>query len=72
MKENTARTFSVRKMDKSGDSKQEMTLQEIQHEVSNGQFLFLDTDFADAGKVTEKELEGAKEILLTARLVGGA
>lgn len=67
----TGKLYTVRKMDQTGDSRCEMTLQEIQREVDGGMFCFVDTELVSSSNVSQVELEGVQEILLTARLVGG-
>lgn len=70
MKE-TTKTYLVKITDQNGDSKQQMTMAEIQSQVQNGRFLFVDTEMVSAEKITAQELEGATEVLLATKLVGG-
>jgi hypothetical protein len=70
MKE-TTKTYAVKITDQNGDSRQQMTMSEIQSQVQNGRFLFVDTELVSADKVSTQDLDGATEILLATRLVGG-
>jgi len=66
-----AKTWQVKVTDQNGDSKQAMTMSEIQSSVQNGRFLFVNTEMVSADKVSEADLDSAKEILLATKLVGG-
>jgi len=67
----TDKTFLVKITDQNGDSKQQMTMAEITESVSNGRFLFVDTEMIAVDKGSAEDLTCAKEILLATRLVGG-
>ena len=67
----TDKTYLVKITDQNGDSKQQMTMSEIQSQVQNGRFLFVDTEMVSADKVTEADLDSATEVLLATKLVGG-
>ena len=66
------KTYTVRKMNANGDEKCQMSMAQIAKEVDNGMFAFVDAKLvAESSKLTHEELQGAQEIMLTARLVGG-